>query len=52
MANPQHIEWLLEGVAAWNKRLKRDEFYPDFEAQISSANFPSVTCWMRMEGFP
>ena len=23
MANPQHIEWLLEGVETWNDRHKR-----------------------------
>lgn len=32
MANQQHIEWLLEGVEAWNARW---EFVPDFEG----ANF-------------
>ena len=31
MANPQHIEWLLEGVEAWNARRERDDFVPDFE---------------------
>ncbi len=30
MANPQHIEWLLEGVEAWNRRRKEDDFVPDF----------------------
>ncbi len=30
MANPQHIDWLLEGVVAWNKRRKESNFRPDF----------------------
>lgn len=31
MANPQHIDWLLEGVEAWNARRERNDFVPDFE---------------------
>ena len=31
MANPEHIEWLLEGVEAWNSRREQKEFRPDFE---------------------
>ncbi len=27
----QHLEWLLEGVEAWNARRKRSEFLPDLE---------------------
>ena len=30
MANPQHIHWLKEGVAAWNKRREYEIFEPDF----------------------
>ena len=30
MANPQHIHWLKEGVAAWNKRREHEIFKPDF----------------------
>ena len=30
MANQQHIQWLLEGVEAWNKRRKNETFVPDF----------------------
>ena len=30
MANPQHIKWLKEGIAAWNKRRKSETFAPDF----------------------
>ncbi len=29
MANPQHIEWLKEGVEAWNARRQSDDFVPD-----------------------
>ena len=31
MANLEHIEWLLEGVEAWNTRREQAEFRPDFE---------------------
>ena len=31
MANPQHVEWLLEGVESWNKRFLEGNFTPDFE---------------------
>ena len=31
MANPQHIEWLLQGVKDWNARRARTDFEPDFE---------------------
>lgn len=31
MANPQHIEWLLEGVGSWNDRVLEGGFTPDFE---------------------
>lgn len=30
MACPKHIEWLLEGVEAWNKRRMNETFLPDF----------------------
>ena len=33
MANPQHIEWLLEGVEAWNKRRSEDNFKPDLSGE-------------------
>ena len=29
MANKQHIQWLLEGVEAWNKRREREDFVPN-----------------------
>ena len=31
MANQEHIQWLLEGVEAWNNRREWDEFEPDLE---------------------
>jgi hypothetical protein len=33
MANQQHIEWLLEGVEAWNARREREDFVPDFDGE-------------------
>jgi|GEM_PF-5875513 len=30
MGNPQHLEWLMEGVESWNERRKQDDFVPDF----------------------
>ena len=39
MANPQHIEWLLEGVQAWNRRRDECEFVPDFERADLSGQF-------------
>ena len=35
MANDQHIEWLKEGVDAWNRRRREDHFVPD----LSGINF-------------
>lgn len=29
MANPQHVQWLLEGVDSWNKRRRSNYFTPD-----------------------
>lgn len=45
MGNPQHLEWLLEGVEAWNARREREEFSPDLSGEslrgmnLESANF-------------
>ena len=37
MPDSEHIQWLREGVDAWNERRKRDEFVPDLEnADVSS----------------
>ena len=30
MANPLHIQWLNEGIEAWNKRREIEYFRPDF----------------------
>ena len=38
MANLQHVEWIQEGVAAWNERRESHSFKPDF----SEAGFPSI----------
>ena len=38
MANSQHIEWLREGVRAWNDQRKREDFVPDLE----KVNIPEV----------
>lgn len=39
MVSPQHVEWLLEGVDAWNARRRRDEFVPDLSsAQLQDSN--------------
>ena len=37
MANPQHIQWLKEGVAAWNARRDKADFLPD----SAGANIPA-----------
>lgn len=29
MGNPQHLEWLLEGVEPWNARREQEPFFPD-----------------------
>ena len=39
MANQKHIEWLLEGVDAWNARREREDFQPDFEGADISGEF-------------
>lgn len=36
MANPEHIQWLLEGVDAWNARRHNTPFVPD----LSGENIP------------
>lgn len=42
MANQQHIEWLLEGVEAWNARREQEEFMPDFEGADLNVARPLV----------
>lgn len=39
MANQQHIEWLLEGVEAWNARREQEDFEPDFVGADISDEF-------------
>ena len=29
MANPEHVQWLLEGADSWNARRNRQDFEPD-----------------------
>ena len=38
MGNPEHIQWLREGVESWNKRLEHEPFKPDFRSE----NFLSI----------
>lgn len=55
MANPEHIEWLLEGVEAWNARRIDTPFVPD----LSGANIPEsfyndgqFSSWQDFDGRP
>ena len=38
MANPEHVEWLREGVASWNARRRQSDFVPD----LDGANLPAI----------
>lgn len=45
MANPQHVEWLKKGVAAWNRRRQEKPFTPDLSGlDLSNAGreFPAL----------
>lgn len=42
MADSQHIEWLLEGVDAWNSRRKREHFVPDFSDADLRSDFQKM----------
>ena len=43
MADPQHINWLLEGVEAWNARRESNDFAPNFsEANLTRSNLPNL----------
>ncbi|RAP41521.1 hypothetical protein BYZ73_09655 [Rhodovulum viride] len=42
MGNPEHLEWLLEGVAAWNARRQRDDFLPDLSGMDIRAAFETA----------
>ena len=35
MANPEHTQWLQEGIEAWNRRREADQFVPDFSGPPS-----------------
>ena len=39
MAEQQHIEWLLEGVEAWNRIREQKDFQPDFTGVDISSEF-------------
>lgn len=42
MANPQHIQWLLEGVEAWNARRISTPFVPDLSEVDIDGEFRSA----------
>ncbi|MBL3561818.1 pentapeptide repeat-containing protein [Rhodovulum sulfidophilum] len=39
MGNPQHLDWLLEGVEAWYARRELDAFIPDLSGMDIRAAF-------------
>lgn len=39
MADPQHIEWLMEGVEAWNERRRKQNFTPFLQQADLSHTF-------------
>ena len=38
MANKKHLEWLREGVEAWNKRRELIPFHPDLSDMVTTQN--------------
>lgn len=46
MANPKHVEWLQEGVDAWNKRRELEPFDPD----LGSVKFSDVLKHFKKPG--
>ena len=38
MANKEHLEWLREGVEAWNKRRELTPFFPDLSDMVTTQN--------------
>ena len=38
MANEEHLEWLREGVEAWNKRRELIPFFPDLSDMVTTQN--------------
>ena len=51
MANPQHIEWLKEGVEAWNKRREATPFAPDL-SMVSFAPTDPLASSLNMAHIP
>ena len=50
MANPEHIEWLREGVDSWNARREKDPFTPDLEgANLYQELQDDSSFWRRDE---
>lgn len=56
MANPQHVEWLLEGAEAWNTRRRLKPFTPDLaktklrgadlrDASLQDSNLRDANMW-------
>ena len=44
MADQNHIDWLREGVPAWNARRRARDFQPDLsEADLGGANLGGQT---------
>ena len=39
MANPQHVQWFLEGATAWNELRKNQDFIPDLSGEDFAAEF-------------
>ena len=33
MANPEHVQWILEGVDSWNESRRRHSFEPDLSGE-------------------
>ena len=43
MANPEHLQWLLEGTESWNKRRKERNFHPDLEGAYPYLEFEATS---------
>lgn len=50
MANPEHIQWLLEGVDAWNKRRAETPFTPDLSGVDITREFENDGQFVTDEG--
>lgn len=49
MGDQQHLEWLLEGTAAWNQRRENDDFVPNFEGVDIRSAFENANKLMPAE---